>query len=284
MSFLFFLFIATLSAADPDNSSNEPRAFKDCSDCPELVVIEPGEFYLTSPPLWQGRPFGLGPMRKVIVKNSYAIGKFEITVGEWQHCVDANGCQMARGAETKDSRLPIANISWDDALKYTKWLSDKTNQIYRLPSEAEWEFAARAGAGRSRFFDLPEEEICNYANIYDISAHQELEYEWRNINCNDKYVRESPVGSFKANKFGLHDALGNVWEWAEDCKSSIGTRHMRNTSGPVLKGDCSLRAFRGSSWLSHPPKYIRPSDRYKFSGSKSVDLGFRVVREMNPSQ
>ena len=278
--FIFFILSIVATGTSSQEPPEIPRVFQDCTECPRMVVIEPGEFYLTSPPLWQGRPFGLGPMRKVIVEHAFAIGQYEITVQEWDACVTAKACEEINSNGTPQQKTPIHNITWHQASAYTKWLTLKTKHKYRLPSEAEWEYAARAGSGRSRFFDLEEFEICDFANVYDLTAHRALEYEWPHISCEDKFIRESPVGSFKANKFKLYDMLGNVWEWTEDCKSAIGTRHMGNSSGPVLKGDCTLRAFRGSSWLSHPPKYIRPPDRYKYAGAKDIDLGFRVVREL----
>ncbi len=244
-----------------------------------MVTIEPGEFYISAPPLWQGRPFGLGPMRKVIIEKSFSIAIYEVTIREWETCVTDGACKSIKNEYSTNDNFPAVNISWVEAVKFTKWLSAKSNYKYRLPSEAEWEYAARAGSGRSRFFDLKVEDICKYANVYDAPSKKQLGYEWESVECNDNFVRAAPVGTFLPNKFGLFDMLGNVWEWVEDCQSSLGTRHMGLTSGPVLRGDCSQRAYRGGSWLSHSPKYIRPPDRYKYKGTRQLDLGFRVIRE-----
>jgi len=280
--FLFVTMYTDNAFADQSNHQSKQDLFRDCENCPLMKIVPNGEFYMNRPPVWQGRPFGSGPMRKVLFDKPFAISVYEITIAEWNDCVAKNGCKKEKNSSEKDNQFPVSDVTWYEATEYISWLSNKTGYKYRLPSEAEWEYSARSGAGRSRYFGLADAEVCDYGNVYDITAQKKLNYEWDPTGCEDAYSRKSPVGSFKPNNFGLFDTIGNVWEWVEDCKSQgYGTRYMGNRSGPVLRGDCSFRSFRGGSWLSSPPEYIRPEDRFRFAGSSAPDLGFRVVKQ-NP--
>lgn len=253
--------------------------FRDCPNCPAMVVLPVGQYGMGSPPLHQGRPYAEGELRRVVVAEPFAIGKYEVTFDEWQACVGDKRCEVLKDEGWGRGRRPVINVSWEQAVAYTKWLSRKTGKKYRLPTEAEWEYGARAGVDRGRFFDLAAEKTCEYANLYDLTGKAATDYEWEHVPCKDGFAVTAPVGSFKPNAFGLFDMLGNVWEWTEDCMSAKW-RGMRNDTSALMEGDCSQRAFRGGSWLSFPPYYIYFSDRYKFLGARHSDLGFRVARDL----
>lgn len=254
--------------------------FTDCGDCPPMITVPEGEYSMGMPPVFQGRPYDKGEMRRIVIERAFALGKFEVTFDQWAVCVKDGRCEELDDRGWGRGDRPVINVSWRQAVKYTKWLSKKTKKTYRLPSEAEWEYAGRAGAGRARFFGVDLERVCEYGNVYDESAKVELEYGWEALPCQDAFVDTAPVGSFLPNEFGLYDMLGNVWEWTADCLSDT----FRPTNGvsrdAVVRGDCSQRAFRGGSWLNHPSSYIGPEDRYKFIEAKEADLGFRVARDL----
>ncbi len=271
-----FVFALTAMATDVDF-----EYFRDCSDCPTLVKIPAGEYAMGMPPVFQGRPYDKGEMRRIVIEKPFAIGAFEVTFEQWDKCVEAGACVKTDDRDWGRGRRPVINVSWEQAVKYTKWLRHVTKKRYRLPTEAEWEYVGRAGAGMARFFGIKPDLVCVFANIYDISAWKELQYEWDYLPCIDNFVGTAPVGSFKPNQFGVYDMLGNVWEWTEDCLAYTFRPSNGTSSGAVIRGDCNQRAFRGSSWLNHPLPYIRPPDRYKFKGAKEADLGFRVVRELD---
>ncbi len=273
---------AALLQAAPAAAQDVPAAgseFRDCPACPVMVAMPTGVYGMGAPPLDQGRPYDEGELRRVEVTQPFAMGKFEVSFDEWDACVKEGACPAADDSDFGRGKRPVINVSWEDAGRYARWLAKKTGKPYRLPTEAEWEYAARAGAGRDRFFGIPLKSVCEHANLYDLAGKAAHEYEWEHVPCRDGYTETAPVGKFKPNAFGLHDMLGNVWEWTEDCMSAKW-RGVRNDTGALIEGDCSMRAFRGGSWLNHPGYYIRFSDRYKFLGTRHSDLGFRVARDL----
>ncbi len=253
--------------------------FQDCPQCPVMVVLPTGEYDMGSPPIDQGRPYDEGEFRRVIVSRPFAVGKFEVTFDEWAACVADAACTELEDEGWGRGRRPAINVTWTEADRYTKWLSRKTGKAYRLPTEAEWEYAARAGAGIARFFGLKPDEVCAYANVYDETARREHDFGWKHFPCDDGFAVTAPVGSLQPNAFGLHDMLGNVWEWTQDCETGMW-RNAPNDSSARVGGNCGERAYRGASWINHPPWYLRTADRYKFTGARYNDLGFRVARSL----
>lgn len=253
------------------------REFRDCPECPVMVVVPAGRYAMPMPPIDQGRPYDEGENRLVIITEPFAVGKFEVTFDEWDACVRDGKCAAANDEGWGRDKRPVVNISWTEADRYIRWLAKKTGKPYRLPTEAEWEYAARAGAGRARFFGIKPEDVCDYANVYDKTAEKSLEFGMDALPCDDGFDVTAPVGSFKPNAFGLYDMLGNVWEWTEDCQAVLW-RNAPSDASARVKGKCSERAYRGGSWLSHPPRYIQVGDRYRFLGARYNDLGFRVTR------
>ena len=176
----------------------------------------------------------------------------------------------------------MACVNWNDAQAYVAWLSRETGEEYRLPSESEWEYAARAGTTTARYWGEGESGQCRHANGIDASVKDRYSgSSWPVASCRDGHVHTAPVGSFAANGWGLHDVLGNVWEWTEDCWNDRYAG--APTDGSAWEyGDCSQRVLRGSSWSSRPSD-LRAADRGKVaSGGPVIRLGFRVARTLTP--
>ncbi len=260
--------LAREPAAGPDEQRE--KTFRDCPDCPEMVVIPPGQFIMGSPLNEEGRNDDEGPQREVLV-SSFALGKVEVTFDEWDACVSAGGCTHRpedKGWGRGDR--PVINVSWEDAQQYVAWLSSETGHAYRLPSEAEWEYAARAGTTTP---------FWNGTTISTSEANYDGNYAYGDGQKGEYRVQTLPVGSFSANLFGLFDMHGNVWEWVED-------RFHENYEGapldgsPWIAGNNSDRVLRGSSWLNGPGG-LRSANRYGHGPNGRNDGGgFRVARTL----
>lgn len=238
---------------------------KDCPDCPELVVIPGGTFEM-------GTAAGDAderPQHPVTLPRPIAIGTTEVTFAEWDACVVDGGCA---GYEPTDEgwgrgRQPAVHVSWDDARLYTAWLSARTGQTYRLPTEAEWEHAARAGSGTGWWWG-------------DELGEGQANCDGCGSRWDDR--RPAPVGSFAANAFGLYDVHGNVWEWVEDCWHSNYREAPTDGSAWVQACTTSERVLRSGSWYFHPG-LTRSANRYRAEpGRRDARTGFRVVREVVP--
>jgi formylglycine-generating enzyme required for sulfatase activity len=196
--------------------------------------------------------------------------------GEWRY--QATASWQAPGF-SQSADHPVACTSWSDAVAYAQWLSQKSGHAYRLPSASEWEYAARAGADSSQPWAPDASGACSDANVADQSAAQRFPG-WNTFPCSDGYVNTAPVGSFKANAFGLNDLLGNVFEWVEDCwhPDYIGAP----TDGSARRdGDCTEHELRGGSWFSSP-RFVDASYRNRFETDyRSSAVGFRLVREVS---
>jgi formylglycine-generating enzyme required for sulfatase activity len=235
------------------------------------------------------------PQHAVDVKR-FSAGKFEVTRGQYRAFAEAtgrssDGCFVWTGTQfekdptknwrdpgyAQDDLHPVACVSWDDAGDYIRWLSQKTGRNYRLLTEAEWEYAARAGTATARFWG--DDVSCAYANGADLAVAAQVPGadSWGVANCNDRYAYTAPVGSYRANAFGLHDMLGNLEEWTHDCWNASYTGAPTDGSAWTA-GDCYLRAVRGGSW-DHAPVGLRAAYRV---GSPTVirvyGRGFRVAR------
>ena len=215
------------------------------------------------------------------IGSPFAVGGYEVTFAEWDACVRAGGCGGYRPGDEGWGRAsrPVTNVSWEDAQEYVGWLSRETGEEYRLLSEAEWAYGARAGTAMARYWGESESGQCRYGNGADATARQEYP-DWTTVSCSDGYVRTAPVGLFEPNAFGLYDVLGNVWEWTQDCwnESYSGAP----ADGRAWRsGDCSRRVLRGGSWF-HAPGGLRSANRVRDSpGLRGYSLGFRVARTIN---
>ena len=249
--------------------------FRDCAHCPLMKVVPSGQFEKGPPPSASGHFHNEGIVRTITIANPFAVGKYEVSVAQWQACVRARRCEETGGRAPDDLRHPVTGVSWEAAVAYTQWLSEETGKPYRLLSETEWEYAARAGLPRFRNFSMTSEQLCRVANVYDISSKAEFGFDWEPLNCDDGFAGLAPTGSLQPNAFGLHDMLGNVAEWTQDCHN-LSWRFAHIDGSAWLEGDCLVRAYRGGSWLTNEPRYLRTPDRYRYYRARSDDLGFRV--------
>lgn len=244
--------------------------FRDCDHCPEMVVVPAGRFEMGSPASESGRDGDEGPQHEVVIGAKFAVGVYEVTFDEWDACVSNGGCGGYRPADQGWGRgeRPVINVSWDDAQAYASWLSRETGEDYRLLSEAEWEYVARAGTVTRYWwgdgFDANRAQCCCL---------------W----CGDKYGNTAPVGSFGANAFGLHDVHGNVWEWVEDCWHENYARAPRDGRAWLggEGGDCSHRVRRGGSWNNVLSRNFRSANRsWDGTGRRRINQGFRLFRSV----
>lgn len=249
--------------------------FRDCETCPLMKVVPAGSFVMGPPPSGSGHFHNEGIIRTVTIAKPFAVGQYEVTVDEWDACVAAGRCSKASDGDWGSGAFPVTGVNWEQAVEFTRWLSEIAGRDYRLLSEAEWEYAARAGRPRFRFFGLPPENLCRLANVYDQRSKAEYDFDWPHVGCDDGFAGLAPVGSLQPNGFGLHDMLGNVSEWALDCYNR-SWRFAKIDGSAWLDGDCLQRAYRGGSWLANEPRYLRTPDRYRYYRARSDDLGLRV--------
>lgn len=302
--------VCTSCTTDTRPATASGDSFRDCDDCPWMVSIPAGNFVMGSPTTELGRGNDEAP-HTVTIERAFAVGKFEVSRGEYASFVEATGrgtgegCYIRTEAPTsyiakptadgslpgwrQDAALgwhdpgfpqaddhPVVCVSWQDAQAYTVWLSEKTSESYRLLSDAEWEYAARAGTTTARHWGESATEGCGHANGADLSLQPEYP-NWPIVTCEDGYVYTAAVGSLTANAFGLHDMLGNVLEWVTDCWQ---LSHQRSDGAAILEGDCSSKALRGGSWYDGP-KMLRSANRYGYSAtSGNYSLGFRIARSL----
>ena len=267
--------------------------FRDCEVCPELVVVPAGSARIGAPSSVGGDDEG--PIHEVVISRSLAFGKYEVTRFEFamfvvatQYSLDFScrylaeigweqGVSWRHPGFRQTNDHPVVCVNWKDAKVYLEWLSRKTGQVYRLPSEAEWEYAARAGSADRFFFGNSVSNLCKYGNGVDASS----DFKWQNKKCKDGYGSgTAPVGNFLPNEFGLYDTIGNVWEWLEDCWNDNYFNAPEDGSSWDT-GDCSHRGTRGGSWLNDP-RFLRSAHRNRlFHLYRKYNTGFRVVREIN---
>ncbi len=246
---------------------------------PDMVVIRAGRFFM-------GCVSGMGcrneerPIRDVAFGQPFAVSKYEVTLDEYDRFTAATGRPPVDDKDWGRGRRPVLNVSWSEALEYVVWLSLETGANYRLPSEAEWEYAARAGSTWQFHFGDYTSSLCRYGNHADASLPERIE--WRNLACSDGVgLKTAEVGQYEANPWGLHDIHGNVWEWVEDCWNDSYTG--APTDGAVwLTGDCTRRVLRGGSW-GNRPALLRAAHRSSVdAGERGVNVGFRVARTLVP--
>lgn len=249
--------------------------FKDCPECPEMVVAPSGTFIMGSPEDEVDRLDYEGPEHAVTFSKPFAVGRFAVTFAEWDACVADGGCGGYRPNDRGWGRgnRPAVNVNWDDAKAYVQWLSKKTGKYYRLLSEAEREYVARAGTATTFWWGSSiTSENANYDGTYVYAGGGE-----RGV-----YRRKTmPVDSFKPNPWGLYHVHGNVWEWAEDC------RHSTYDGAPAdgsswTSGDCTAHVLRGGSWADDPVD-LRAANRINnYPTDRNNKYGFRVARAVTP--
>jgi formylglycine-generating enzyme required for sulfatase activity len=249
------------------NKGDGRQEFTDCEQgCPVMVVLPAGKLTMGSPARELGRDSDEGPQREVTIAKPFAVSKYEVTFAEWDACVEASACPRAE-AVWGHGPMPVIYASWNDAKRYVSWLSRSTGKEYRLLSEAEWEYAARAGT-QTRF-SWGDEPGKSNANCRGCGS------EWDG-------KQTAPAGSFAPNAFGLYDMNGNVWEWVEDTWHDSYKGAPTDGSAWTEGGDPRSRVKRGGSW-DEGPHALRVANRSRNSpGYVEIDVGFRVARTLPP--
>jgi formylglycine-generating enzyme required for sulfatase activity len=247
------------ASGEPLRSDAKPGdSFRDCQGCGEMVIMPTGAFDMGSNTEYEN------PAHRVTIAKPFAIGRYEVTFDEWDRCVEEKGCKaQPDDREWGRGDRPVINVSWLDAKAFVAWLSQKTGQTYRLPAEAEWEYAARAGTNTPFWWGR------------DVGSRQ--------ANCRECNTgsgqQTSPVGSYKPNPFGLYDTAGNAAEWVEDCWND-NYRAAPKDASAWTAGQCRLRVLRGGAYDSQA-KLVRSTARFRYDTDVRYSAnGFRVVREL----
>lgn len=249
---------------------------------PEMVQIPAGEFWMGSGEDDQEASASERPLHRVTIPRPFEIGKYEVTFDEYDQFAHATGRALPSDQGWGRGRRPVINVSWEDALAYAAWLSKMIGKSYRLPTEAEWEYAARAGSETERFWGDDPQQACQYANGADRSF-QHYGYSGEIHDCDDGYIFTAEVGSFKASQFkanpGLYDTLGNVWEWVQD--SWHGNYQGAPADGSAWEAAGNgPRVMRGGSW-GRDPRRLRSAVRDRFEPHLRVNsVGFRLARTL----
>jgi formylglycine-generating enzyme required for sulfatase activity len=252
--------VAAQTPAAPQPAPVAPQStIQDCPQCPEMLLIQAGAFEMGSSEMFDFE----APVHHVSIRKAFYIGRREVTFEEWDACFAEAGCkQKPDDRSLGRGRRPATDLDWDDAKSYVEWLSQKTGKIYRLPSESEWEYVARAGTTTTYPWGRTVEK--DKANC---------------IGCTSDPVRKAiDTGSFPPNAFGIYDMTGNAAEWVEDCWSD-SYRGAPADGSAWTKPQCRERVLRGGSF-NNDPKYLRSAARFKYDHDvRFYTNGFRVVRE-----
>ena len=254
--------------------------FQDCDKCPQMIVVPSGSFTMGSPTSEARRREYEGPQHRVTIREPFAVGVYEVTFAEWDACVRDRGCGHRTDDEGRGrGRRPVDKLSWEDVRAYVGWLSQTTGKEYRLLSEAEWEYVARAGTRTARYWGESSRDQCRFENGADARAKALTGGGHILAACDDGHYWAAPVGSYEANGFGLHDLLGNVMEWVEDCwnYSYVGAP---SDGSAWERGDCSGRVIRGGCWNCSNDS-TRSANR-AWAPTEDRLAGFRVARTITP--
>ena len=256
-----------LESAIPQPGETFTDALGSGGEGPRMVVLPAGAFRMGCV---TGRDCDDDerPVHEVTIPQPFALSVYEVTFADWEACTNAGGCNRYRSDDRGWGRgnRPVINVNWEDAQSYTSWLSRETAAVYRLPSESEWEYAARGGTATR--YSWGNEIGANRANC-------------RGCGSQGAGARTAPVGSFAANPWGLHDMHGNAWEWVEDCwNGSYGGAPSDGSAW--LRGDCAKRVLRGGSWIDVPGDLRSASRYWGAPGDRLSYDGFRVARTLTP--
>jgi formylglycine-generating enzyme required for sulfatase activity len=291
---------AASSSQEPAKEYVEVRnhvenAFRDCEDiaCPWMVTVPSGHFMMGSPDGEKSRNADESPMHEVQINYALSVSKYLITRGEWRKYVSVTGRSVGGdcygfeksskytwqnpGFPQEDSH-PVVCVTWNEAVGYAAWLSKKTRHKYRLLTEAEYEYVARANTEGAYWWGTTDDNQCNVTNGADAALRTgNGPSSWSYALCRDGFAFTSPVDHFTANAFGVHDATGNVSSWTQDCYRD--TYGGAPTDGSAWETDaCDARVIRGGSWAD-PPSRLRVADRYRANSSwATTSVGFRLAR------
>ena len=304
-------FVAVSVSAD---SGDEKSVVRDCADCPPLREIAPGHFMMGTAlgAYEEPEPTGESPQVSITVAQTFLIGVSEVNVEQFSRFVGATGyrpnarCrewvdgrwtigtdadwQRDSSGKIRAARQPVGCVSWHDAKAYTIWLSRISGRSYRLPSEVEWEYAARGGSeaprwwGWNSFEGVSISDACRNANVYDVSSARAINFPWPHARCSDGYVAVAPVQSFLPNPYGLFDMIGNAWELTAD---AYLPHHRHAAAEPALPDQAPAglrqgapRVIKGGSFLCAPnycARYRSGSRQPQDDDLGASHLGFRTV-------
>ena len=281
--------------------------FRDCPECPEMVVVPAGRFQMGN---LSRSGYSERPVHEVTISDSFAVGRYEVTRREFARFVEATGYDtgnicMIWNEEGKivdkrkradwrwhdpgfsqTYRHPVTCVSWHDAQAYVQWVSEVTGQAYRLLSEAEWEYVARAGTTTEYWWgNTASHDYANYGAVWfeaDTGFTFTDKFFTGLATGADHWVTTAPVGSFAANAFGVFDTAGNVWEWVEDCWNEDYRGGAPTDGSAWTSGACSLRELRGGSWNSDPVSLRSAGRNWDDTGNRDNSYGFRVARTLTP--
>ena len=305
-----------VSVADRKDCLKPGDVFHDFDGGPEMVVVPPGTFTMGSSKAEQKQAQkevghsnwfrDEGPQHEVTMSKAFAVGKFEVTKGQYAAFVQATGyaggdsCYVdasgdgnwsdTKGKTWKDAGFPQADdhpvicVSWDDAKAYAAWLAKASGKPYRLLTESEWEYAARGQTSKGNYprytFGNDANALCKYGNVGDETAKAKYSG-WTVAPCTDGALYTAAAGSFAANPFGVYDMLGNVWEWTEDCYADSYANAPADGSAKI-DGDCKNRVLRGGSWDGTPVSLRSAGRGGNTPGTRNGILGFRLARAIGP--
>lgn len=266
--------------------------FQDHEHGPEMVVVPAGEFIMGSPENEPERVDAEGPMHQVKLANPFSVGRHAVTRGQFAAFVNNTNYKMEGGAYTwrgskwkhdanaswcnpgfhQDDNHPVVCVNWNDARAYVAWLSEATERTYRLPSEAEWEYVARAGTTTPFWWG---------SSITPVKANYDCNYVYKCGGSKGKWRKSTlPVGNFRANPWGLYNVHGNVWEWCEDIWHDNYNGAPANGLAWLHGGDGSRHIRRGGSW-NYSPEFLRSANRFRYASSnRNNHMGFRLARTL----
>ncbi len=253
--------------------------FRDCPQCPAMVVVPAGRFTMGARKDQPGGPFER-PAHQVRVPAPFAVSRSEVTRDQWRACVAAGGCEgpvpePVRGGDGAEH--PVARVSWKQAKAYTRWLSDRTGGTYRLPTEAQWEYMARAGSDGVWPWEGGPDAACAHGNVFDATL-EAADHPGQPFGCDDGHAGPAPAGRFTANGWGLVDVIGNVAEWVRDCPHNDYSETPTVATEAWTGDNCDLRVYRGGSWRSPRMATTLVARAAKPPERGTPTIGFRVVR------
>lgn len=302
-----FCFVLLVGFAAFINAQSKPEEFKDCKECPDMVVIPAGEVYIGSYKEEIGRKKRERDRVLAKIDKSFAMAKTEVTLAQYRIFMEETkyksklgyykgeplvGCNYFDGKSygyvaehnwknpgyPQRETDPVVCVSWSDAEAYAKWLTKKTGRTYRVPSAVEFEYASRAGSSTPWYWGTDPAEACDYANIGDRAFAAKFPTR-ASFPCEDGYIFTTKVGRFKPNNFGLYDMVGNAWEWTNDCFHNDLTNTPADGSSLTDNTDdaCAWRTPKGGGWISGVA-WSRAAVRSRDGADyKSFMLGFRVA-------
>jgi formylglycine-generating enzyme required for sulfatase activity len=271
------------AAAEP--MAVRPAAFQECAQCPPMVAVPPGSFVMGSPLGEATRGDSEGPQHEVSFIRPIAIARTAITRGQFAPFARETGilpspkCDWSAPGFAQNDSHPVVCVSWDDAVRYAKWLSGKAGKSYRLLSEAEYEYAARAGASTAYPWGAFSADACAFANAGDAARRLRHPALKDPVACSDGFAETAPAGSFAPNAFGLQDMTANTWSWTQDCWHPSYEDAPANGTARAEDG-CAFRVARGGSW-NFGARAARAAMRGKLAPTvRGPDQGFRVARDL----